>query len=95
VKPDSEPTLKEIAKLLKQDQKKVFIVGHTDTQGGYEYNKNLSARRAKAVAEVLSKQYGIPASRLQSAGVGYLAPVASNDSEEGRAKNRRVELVQE
>jgi OOP family OmpA-OmpF porin len=96
VKAESEPTLAEIAKLMKQDQnRKMFVVGHTDSVGGYEQNMGLSQRRAKAVVDVLTRRHGIPAARLQSAGVGFLSPVASNASEEGKAKNRRVELVQE
>jgi OmpA-OmpF porin, OOP family len=95
VKPTSDPTLAEIAKMMKESNRKVIVVGHTDTQGGFDYNMDLSTRRAKAVADVLAKRYGIQQARLQAAGVGYLAPVASNASDEGRAKNRRVELVQQ
>ena len=96
IRPDSEPTLAEIAKLLKaQDALRVYIVGHTDDVGGYDYNMKLSAHRAKAVMDTLTSRFGIPAARLHAAGVGFLAPVAPNTSEDGRAKNRRVELVQE
>jgi outer membrane protein OmpA-like peptidoglycan-associated protein len=96
VKAESGPTLAEIAKLMKQNpNRKMFVVGHTDSVGGYEYNMGLSQRRAKSVVDALTQRHGIPASRLQAAGVGFLAPVAPNASEEGRAKNRRVELVQE
>jgi len=95
VKPESRPTLEQIAKLLKvQPKLRVILVGHTDNQGGYEYNMQLSARRAQAVAKALTTGFGIVADRLHPAGVGYLAPVASNASEAGRALNRRVELVQ-
>jgi outer membrane protein OmpA-like peptidoglycan-associated protein len=55
---------------------------------------DLSRRRAAAVAAALAKSYGVAAARMQAAGVGFQAPVASNASEEGRAQNRRVELVQ-
>jgi OmpA-OmpF porin, OOP family len=95
IKPESRPTLDEIAKLLQsQPELKVIIVGHTDSQGGFDYNMDLSKRRAAAVAADLSKTYKIPAARLQTAGVGYLAPVGSNATDDGRAKNRRVELVE-
>ena len=96
VKPASEATLNEISKLLKSTPAlKIIVVGHTDYVGGYDYNTNLSRRRADAVVEVLINDYGIEGSRLSSAGVGYLAPAASNESKEGRELNRRVELVKD
>ena len=96
VKPESKETLDEIAKLLNADAElKLYVVGHTDNQGAYDYNTSLSARRAESVAAELTAAYGIAAARLKPAGVGLLAPVASNDSEEGRALNRRVELVRQ
>ena len=94
VKRQSKPTLDEIAKLLRaQPALNVVIVGHTDSQGAYDYNMSLSQRRAAAVAAALVSGYGIAQARLRTAGVGYLAPVGSNASEDGRALNRRVELV--
>lgn len=91
---DSTPQLEEMAKVLKADPNlKVFIVGHTDNQGVFENNLTLSQKRAQAVADALSAKYGIPASRLGARGVANLAPVASNEGEEGRSRNRRVELV--
>ena len=94
VKPESRPALEQIAKLLAGDaQLNVFIVGHTDSQGPYAYNLDLSRRRAEAIAEELVKNYRIGARRLRTAGVAHLAPVGSNASEAGRALNRRVELV--
>jgi outer membrane protein OmpA-like peptidoglycan-associated protein len=94
VKPESRPTLEQIAKLLAgQPQLSVFIVGHTDNQGAFDYNLDLSRRRAEAVAAELVKNFRIPQARLRSAGVGFLAPVGSNASDAGRALNRRVELV--
>jgi OOP family OmpA-OmpF porin len=94
IKPESKPTLDEMAKLLREQPKlNVVIVGHTDSQGGYDYNMSLSKKRADAVALALARTYKIPASRLRTAGVGYLAPVGSNASDDGRALNRRVELV--
>ncbi len=94
VKSESEPMLKEIAKLLQQDPRlKLHVVGHTDSVGELAYNLDLSRRRAQAVVQVLATKHGIAPGRLRGDGVGPLAPVASNDTEEGRAKNRRVELV--
>ena len=96
LKPESQPALEEIAKLLKQDPSlKLYVVGHTDNVGAYDYNIGLSERRAAAVVKELTAKHGIAAARLKPAGVGMLSPVAPNDSEEGRAKNRRVELVKQ
>lgn len=96
VKPESEAALKEIAKLLEQNPKlKLHVVGHTDSAGELEMNMDLSRRRAEAVVQALTSKHKIAAARLRGDGVGPLAPVASNDSEEGRAKNRRVELVKQ
>ena len=94
IKPESKPALDEIAKLLKQiPDLKLLVVGHTDNQGDIQYNHDLSRRRAESVVKALGTNYGIAPERLSAYGVGTLAPTASNDSEEGRAKNRRVELV--
>ncbi|GMQ79360.1 MAG: hypothetical protein BMS9Abin02_1944 [Anaerolineae bacterium] len=94
LKAESESTLNEIARLLKaRPSLNLLVVGHTDNQGGYDYNMDLSQRRAAAVVTALVNQYGVDRKRLTAAGVGYLSPVASNDTPEGRAKNRRVELV--
>lgn len=96
IKPQSEPTLQEIAGLLQQDPAlKLYVVGHTDNIGGFDYNTDLSRRRAASVVDYLNSRHGIQAGRLTAAGVGMLAPVAPNDSEEGRARNRRVELVRQ
>lgn len=96
LKPESKLTLEEIAKLLEaQAGLKLLVVGHTDNQGGFEHNMDLSRRRAQAVVEALSGQHGVAASRLAGHGVGYLAPVASNRNEAGRGKNRRVDLVEQ
>lgn len=90
----SAPTLQEIARLLADNPElNLVVVGHTDNQGSYDYNMNLSRRRADAVANSLSADYGANSSRLRSAGVGYLAPAASNADEAGKQLNRRVELV--
>lgn len=96
IKPESQQTLEEIAQLLgKRSDLKLVIVGHTDNQGSLEYNMDLSNRRAQSVRDALVKNYGVQAARLSAWGAGYLAPVASNKTEEGRAKNRRVELVEQ
>jgi OOP family OmpA-OmpF porin len=68
----------------------VYVVGHTDNVGGYEYNMGLSQRRAEAVVKELTTRHGIPATRLRAVGPGPVTP-APNETEEGRAKNRRVE----
>jgi len=94
IKPESSSTLEEIAKLLNgRSPLKLLVVGHTDSQGDFEHNMGLSQRRAEAVTKFLVNNYGIDEGRLRAAGVGYLSPVASNDTPEGRTKNRRVELV--
>lgn len=96
LKPESEPILKEIAKLLQQNPKlNLYVVGHTDNIGTLTANMELSQRRADAVVKELVTKYKIDAKRLHSAGVGPLSSVASNKAEEGRAKNRRVELVEQ
>ncbi|MEM4368424.1 MAG: OmpA family protein [Candidatus Aenigmatarchaeota archaeon] len=96
IKPESEPTLREIAKFLKENPHiKLYVVGHTDNIGKIEYNMELSKRRAEAVVKELIERYGISKERLRAFGVGPLAPVSSNSTEEGRAKNRRVELVEQ
>ncbi len=94
IKPESKATLEEIAKMLKAEPKlALHVVGHTDNVGNYEFNLGLSKRRAEAVVAALTGEYGIAANRLTANGVANLAPVAVNTTEEGRAKNRRVELV--
>lgn len=94
LRPDSAPQLEEIAKLLQDDPTlSALVVGHTDSTGTYDYNLDLSSRRAATVVSALVSEYDIDASRLMPVGVGMAAPVASNDSEAGRALNRRVELV--
>lgn len=94
VKPESHLALGAIAKLLKsRPNLNLYVVGHTDNVGAYDYNMGLSRRRADAVMAVLVKHYGIAAGRLRGAGVGPLSPVLANTTPTGRAKNRRVELV--
>ena len=94
IKPESKPTIDEIVKMLQQSPKlKIFIVGHTDSDGSVESNMKSSSDRAAAVVKALTEN-GISASRLKSSGVGPYCPVESNHTEEGKAKNRRVELVE-
>jgi outer membrane protein OmpA-like peptidoglycan-associated protein len=96
VKPESEPALQEISKLLSSNTNlKVFIVGHTDNVGGVDFNMKLSQARADAVVKVLTTKYKVNPQSLKAYGVGQLAPVSPNKTEEGRAKNRRVELVEQ
>jgi outer membrane protein OmpA-like peptidoglycan-associated protein len=96
LKPESDASIGEIAKLLKADPAlKVFVVGHTDNVAALDLNMKLSQARADAVVQALVTKNGIAAPRLVARGVGPLAPVASNDAEDGRAKNRRVELVKQ
>ena len=96
IKPESDAALSEIAKLLNNDASlKLYVVGHTDNVGSLDSNIKLSKSRADAVVKALTGRHGIAAGRLKPHGVASLAPVASNDSEDGRAKNRRVELVKQ
>jgi outer membrane protein OmpA-like peptidoglycan-associated protein len=96
VKVGSEAALKEIATLLKNNPNlKIRLVGHTDCTGDFAHNMTLSEARAKAVMAALTGQYSIAATRLSAHGVGPLSPISSNDTEEGKAKNRRVELVKQ
>lgn len=93
IKPESAPQLAEmVAHLSANPKTKVYVVGHTDNKGALDYNINLSTQRAEAVKAALSKA-GIEGNRLIAKGLGPLAPLASNQTDEGQAKNRRVELV--
>ena len=93
LRPESEPLLKQVAGMLKEHPDwSITLEGHTDNIGGGDYNKTLSEQRAASVVAWLVAQ-GVNAERLQSAGLGLDKPVASNDSEAGRAQNRRVEIV--
>ncbi len=93
IKPESEPAIAQIAKMLQADSAlKIFVVGHTDNVGAFDYNVKLAQDRAASVIAALTKM-GIAAARMTPFGAGPTSPVASNKAEEGRAKNRRVELV--
>lgn len=96
IKPESDAAIAEIAKLLKNNNAlMLYVVGHTDNTGSFDANMKLSKDRAAAVANSLGSKHGIASSRLKSYGVASLSPVASNKSEAGKAKNRRVELVEQ
>ncbi len=95
IKPESRATLEQISRLLNDNkQMELLVVGHTDNVGNYDSNMQLSVRRAQRVVDALVADFGIVRKRLKPAGVSFACPVAANTSEEGRAKNRRVELVQ-
>ena len=95
IKQESKPSLKAIADMLKANKSlKLYVVGHTDMTGGFEYNVELSLKRANAVVKTLVIEYGIAAERLAGKGAGPLCPVGSNKNEDGRKLNRRVELVE-
>jgi outer membrane protein OmpA-like peptidoglycan-associated protein len=96
IKPESKPALDAIAAYLDENPDTPFyVVGHTDSKGTFAYNRDLSEARARAVVEALVSDYGVAAGRLDAHGVGPLAPVFANDSDAARAKNRRVELVEQ
>ncbi|MBT2773746.1 OmpA family protein [Halomonas sp. ISL-60] len=93
--PESSEALAEVARLLQAETGlRLLVVGHTDSDGSFEYNLRLSADRAQAVNAYLERQHDIQADRLRASGAGMMAPLASNHSEEGRSLNRRVELVE-
>jgi outer membrane protein OmpA-like peptidoglycan-associated protein len=95
IKLESETALVEIVKLLKgSPELKIYVVGHTDNVGSLESNLKLSSDRATSVIKALIAR-GIAASRLKSAGLGPYSPVTSNDTDGGKAKNRRVEFVKQ
>ncbi len=94
IKEGSDASLKEIAAFLQGNASiRLYIVGHTDSDGNLSDNMVLSLNRANAVIDALVNKYGISKSRLEAKGVGSLAPVSTNRTAEGKALNRRVELV--
>jgi OOP family OmpA-OmpF porin len=96
IKPESDAAISEIAALLKNNSSlNLYVVGHTDNVGSFDSNMKLSKDRADAVVNVLTSKHGIAATRLKSYGVASLSPVESNDTEDGKARNRRVELVKQ
>jgi outer membrane protein OmpA-like peptidoglycan-associated protein len=96
LKPESTPVLDEIAQVMeKHPDWRLSVSGHTDNVGGDAYNFDLSKRRAAAVKQALVTRYHIAADRLTTDGYGSVRPVDINDTLEGRARNRRVELMRE
>lgn len=94
LKPESARAIAQVAALLESEASlKVYVVGHTDTVGNDDANLKLSRERAQSVVQSLVRTHGIAASRLEAFGNGPFAPVAPNANEDGRARNRRVELV--
>jgi len=94
IKPESTESLEQIALFLKENPDiNCWVVGHTDSDGSFEINSKLSLYRAKAVISYLQGNHSISPDRLFAQGVGPLAPVSTNDTEEGRKLNRRVEFV--
>ena len=91
--PDGKQNLQQLASSLdKYPNSDILIVGHTDSVGTDAYNMDLSQRRAQAASAYL-QSLGVPASRLQTAGRGESEPITSNDTDEGRQRNRRVEIA--
>jgi outer membrane protein OmpA-like peptidoglycan-associated protein len=96
IKPESAPVLKEIAQAMTNNPEwKLTVAGNTDNIGGDAYNLDLSKRRAAAVKQALVTQYHISPDRLSTDGYGASHPIETNDTLEGRARNRRVELTRE
>ncbi|MGD0756425.1 MAG: OmpA family protein [Bacteroidales bacterium] len=94
IKPESAGTMKEIATVLKENPTvKIKIIGHTDSDGDDARNLDLSKRRAISVKNALCTEYGIETARIETDGKGETEPIADNATSEGKAKNRRVELI--
>ena len=94
IRPVSEPVLKEIAQAMSdRPDWKLNVTGHTDSIGGHKYNLELSQRRSAAVKKALVERYRVDPNRLSTSGDGDSAPIDTNDTLEGRARNRRVELT--
>jgi outer membrane protein OmpA-like peptidoglycan-associated protein len=92
IRAGSLPTLNRAADVLKRSMRPILIEGHTDNEGSLAYNQELSQARADAVAKALIA-HGVPAERITTKGVAYLRPIASNATPQGRALNRRVEIL--
>ncbi|GKY88784.1 OmpA family protein [Sinisalibacter aestuarii] len=92
--PGQFTSLSELASyLIDHPARRVALVGHTDAEGSLAGNISLSKRRAASVMDRLIGEYGVPAAQLEAEGIGYLAPIASNQTDEGRTRNRRVEAI--
>ncbi len=95
IRPQSAEQIAELGSMLTgSPELKVLIVGHTDGQGAFDYNLLLSQRRAQAVVDALATTHGVARERLTPAGAGMVSPVATNRTDDGRARNRRVEIVE-
>ena len=95
LKPESDEALQAVATYLQQHpEQQFYVVGHTDSVGTFPYNQQLSADRARAVVEALRLNFDVDPARIEPHGVGPLVPVFSNGNDEGRSRNRRVELVE-
>ncbi len=86
------PLIKFAVLLKKYFKTEILITGHTDSHGNKDKNRKISSARAKNILTFISS-HGVAENRLQALGLGDLSPIASNDTDEGRAKNRRVEFV--
>jgi len=96
LKSESDAALKNIAEYLNANpDKKFLIVGHTDNTGDFDANIKLSLERAQSVVNELVSKYAVKADQLRAYGDGQTAPVATNKTDEGKAKNRRVEIVEQ
>lgn len=94
VRPAYYPEIGKLARVLKQyPTARILLEGHTDSTGPASYNQRLSKSRADAVMKVLVSQFNISAERIRTSGMGESQPIASNDTAEGRARNRRVEAI--
>ncbi len=95
IRPENFPLLTKLQSALRQfaDARTVTIAGHTDAQGNDEYNQDLSDRRAEAVRQYLIANMGVSENALSAIGFGESQPVATNETAEGRAKNRRIDVI--
>jgi outer membrane protein OmpA-like peptidoglycan-associated protein len=94
LKPESAAVIRQVAAALEKNPNlKLEVDGYTDSVGAAPHNLDLSGRRAQAVVNVLVSQFGVDASRLTGTGQGQANPIATNDTAEGRASNRRVEFI--
>jgi outer membrane protein OmpA-like peptidoglycan-associated protein len=91
MRPQSAAMLNRLAILLNRSTRPILIEGHTDNVGALDYNTSLSEARANAVGDALVAR-GVSAARIKTRGMAYLKPIASNDTPDGRALNRRVEI---
>jgi outer membrane protein OmpA-like peptidoglycan-associated protein len=94
IKPESYGVVKEIAGVVKENGSlKVKVIGHTSSDGDDKANMELSKKRAAAVKDLLTTEFGVDAARLETEGKGETQPIADNKTKEGKAANRRVEFI--